>query len=199
MKIVCLGDSLTFGYGVYPSQCWVDLLKQHTKCEIINSGINGDTTAGMLSRSYGDVIENKPTHVIIMGGTNDLLQDYSLGNVINNIEELIYEALQNSIKPIVAIQIPVIESMASIYWDDSIEYKKINKNLEVYRNWVTDYSKDDSLKYIDFYSKFTDELKCREKSELYVDGIHPTALGHKIMYECAEKLINSIYHSLGNN
>lgn len=198
MKIVCFGDSLTSGFGVYPSKCWVSLLRQHFGCEVLNRGISGDTTAGMLSRSYKDIVENKPSHVVLMGGTNDLLQGYSLNNITSNIEELILEAEKNNIKPIIAIQIPVEETMARKYWYDGIDYCRINKNLEIYKNWVTEYSIKKCINYIDFYSEFMCELRKKEKYEIYIDGIHPTALGHKIMACCAERLIDYNYH-LGNN
>jgi hypothetical protein len=73
MKIVCLGDSLTYGYGVEKNNRWTQLIKSELNAEIINKGINGDTTAGMLMRSYNDIIKDYPTHSIIMGGTNDFL------------------------------------------------------------------------------------------------------------------------------
>ena len=48
MKLICIGDSLTFGYGVRPSQRWTRLCAQETGGEIVNEGISGDTTGGML-------------------------------------------------------------------------------------------------------------------------------------------------------
>ena len=48
MKLICIGDSLTFGYGVRPSQRWTRLCAQETGWEIVNEGISGDTTGGML-------------------------------------------------------------------------------------------------------------------------------------------------------
>lgn len=50
MKLICIGDSLTFGYGVRPSQRWTRLCAQETGWEIVNKGISGDTTGGMLVR-----------------------------------------------------------------------------------------------------------------------------------------------------
>ena len=44
MKLICIGDSLTFGYGVRPSQRWTRLCAQETGWEIVNEGISGDTT-----------------------------------------------------------------------------------------------------------------------------------------------------------
>ena len=50
MRLICIGDSLTFGYGVHLSQRWTQLCAQETGWELVNEGINGDTTGGMLAR-----------------------------------------------------------------------------------------------------------------------------------------------------
>jgi len=46
LSIVCIGDSLTFGYGVNKSENWVSLVATRVKEKIINKGIPGDTTSG---------------------------------------------------------------------------------------------------------------------------------------------------------
>ena len=56
MKLICIGDSLTFGYGVHLSQRWTQLCAQETGWELVNEGINGDTTGGMLARMQGGVL-----------------------------------------------------------------------------------------------------------------------------------------------
>ena len=48
MKIVCLGDSLTYGFMVRRSKIWTKLSEDKTGFEIINEGISGDTSGGML-------------------------------------------------------------------------------------------------------------------------------------------------------
>lgn len=73
MKIVCIGDSITYGYNVDYNQSWIHPARQKTGYEIINCGINGDTSGGMLARFYDDVITEKPDYVHIMGGVNDII------------------------------------------------------------------------------------------------------------------------------
>ena len=55
MKIICIGDSLTEGYGVGRPENWVTLLNERSENDIINKGISGDTTGGMLARFQKDV------------------------------------------------------------------------------------------------------------------------------------------------
>ena len=43
MKIVCLGDSLTYGYGVPRKDGWVSLAAQATGHTLVNKGVSGDT------------------------------------------------------------------------------------------------------------------------------------------------------------
>ena len=80
MRLICIGDSLTFGYGVHLSQRWTQLCAQETGWELVNEGINGDTTGGMLARMQGGVLAelregglgaDRP-YVLLMGGSNDV-------------------------------------------------------------------------------------------------------------------------------
>ena len=50
MELICLGDSLTYGYGVRSAQRWSTLVGQGLQCEVTKLGICGDPTGGMLVR-----------------------------------------------------------------------------------------------------------------------------------------------------
>jgi acyl-CoA thioesterase I len=56
MSVVCLGDSLIEGCDVAPGERWHALAAARLEAEFVNSGIGGDTSAGLLSRFYPDVI-----------------------------------------------------------------------------------------------------------------------------------------------
>lgn len=69
MKIVCLGDSLTWvGYGGSYFQELVKLLPEH---EFINAGVGGNTVVNLLRRVDEDVIAHAPDAVFVMVGGND--------------------------------------------------------------------------------------------------------------------------------
>lgn len=187
MKIVALGDSLTYGFGVYKSECWLELTKNTLNIEILNKGINGDTTSGMLSRSYRDAIEINPNYVIIMGGTNDLFKNTPPKNIKENILELIKEAESFNIIPIVGIQIPVYAPMAMEMWSPYIDYTKVNIDIEEYHSFMVNHCMENNILFIDFYKNFSGSLNSNNINSYYVDGVHPSALGHKLM---ANSLIN---------
>lgn len=47
---IFIGDSLTFGYGVSKNETWVYKLQKSLNCNLINRGINGNTTAWSVLR-----------------------------------------------------------------------------------------------------------------------------------------------------
>ena len=49
-KILCIGDSLTYGYGVSRGQRWTTLAAEKSGWTLTNHGVCGDTTGGMLVR-----------------------------------------------------------------------------------------------------------------------------------------------------
>lgn len=194
MKIVCIGDSLTYGYGVFRAACWVELIKDKLNVSVINKGINGDTTSGMLSRSYIDVIKKHPTHVIIMGGSNDFIANRSLKMIQENITELIKESLEHSIIPIIAVEMPIDKTLAEIKWSNAPDYDSINSSIENYRKWILKFCADTNMTCIDFHKCFTENLENKSPKELYIDGLHPTVLGHKLMAECAYNVLHLDKH-----
>jgi len=73
--IVALGASNTFGKGVarnqaYPAQLETILRAKGASVRVVNAGINGDTTEGILQRLDG-VVPNGTSAVILQPGGND--------------------------------------------------------------------------------------------------------------------------------
>jgi acyl-CoA thioesterase-1 len=193
MKIVCIGDSLTSGFGVFKDKRWTELMIKNHKLNIINKGINGDTTTGMLCRFFDDVLSLKPSLAIIMGGCNDFISNRSLRNTEINMEEMVLDALSHNIIPIPAIEIPLIEEMAKRKWRQDADYAYVTESSLLYRNWILKFSESKGLNCIDFYRLFQEKLNSYSTRELYIDGIHPTALGHKFMAEEAIRVVSQIH------
>lgn len=98
MKILCFGDSNTYGYdprsyfgGQYPAQNrWVDLLAQKMGCKVVNAGENGreiPRREGELQRFDLMLSNQKPLDLLlVMLGGNDLLQGNSVEIVAQRME-----------------------------------------------------------------------------------------------------------------
>lgn len=98
MKILCFGDSNTYGYDPrsffgsrYPAEHrWVDLVAGKLGCQAVNAGENGREIPGRendLGR-FGQLLrEQEPLDLlIVMLGTNDLLQGNSVEAVTERME-----------------------------------------------------------------------------------------------------------------
>lgn len=182
MNIVCIGDSLTYGYGVSKENNWVHLASQISNNTFINSGLNGDTTSCMLFRLQEDLINFNPHKAFIMVGTNDFLMGYKLENTIENIDLIIDECLNNNIIPYLGIQMKVDKNLANLYWSSYINYDEVNLKIEKYRNYLIKKCTTENLIYFDFYDIFENSLE----KNLYLDGIHPSINGHKLMFSIIE-------------
>lgn len=94
--LVCLGDSITAGYGLdekqaYPALLGAKMKERHPAWKVVNGGVSGDTTAGGLAR-LDWVLKAKPTLVLVALGGNDGLRalpvDRSATNLARIIEQL---------------------------------------------------------------------------------------------------------------
>lgn len=170
MKIVCLGDSITWGFPHGPQDSWVDMLSRALNVTIINKGINGDTTSGMLRRFPRAVLEQKPTHLILMGGINDVVQQESYDRITHNIMDMVEMAKAEGIKVILGTP-------------TAVDFEPWEKLLIRLRQWIFQYAAEQGIAVIDFSQAFYDQSDQLKTELLLPDGGHPTRKGYKAMFE----------------
>lgn len=160
MKILCLGDSFTQGYLV--DKNYTDYLKDEGH-EIINLGINGDRTSGMLERFK----PKKCDIQIIFGGTNDTFDRVSPEQIFTNIKKILDKSLAE--KNIIVIP-PLMEE------DESYpRYKEINQTINQYG------------KLAGIFDVIIIDARKIEPS--YIDGLHMREDFHKALAEEILKVI----------
>ncbi|GAA0693377.1 MULTISPECIES: GDSL-type esterase/lipase family protein [Clostridium] len=190
-KITCIGDSLTFGYGVSKDKKWIDILaKELPQYEVLNKGVNGDTTSGLLSRFYQDVILNKPEKTIITIGSNDFLTGRTVDSAFENLKLLIKESKENAIGTFIGIEPLICADLAKEYWCSYLDYSIINSKISLYRYKILNYCKEKSIDCIDFYDLFENLNSKLENHDMFLDGLHPKEEIHKIMAKEVIKIIN---------
>lgn len=191
IKITCIGDSLTFGYGVSKDKKWIDILaKELPQYEVLNKGVNGDTTSGVLSRFYQDVILNKPEKTIITIGSNDFLTGRTVDSAFENLKLLIKEAKENGIDTFLGIEPLICADLAKEYWCSYLDYSIINSKISLYRYKILNYCKEENIDCIDFYDLFEKLNSKLENHDMFLDGLHPKEEIHKIMAKEVIKIIN---------
>ncbi len=72
MKIICIGDSCTYGQGVRSSEAWPAVLERLTGHDVRNAGVCGDTTRLGLERFPRDVQLHRPDVVVLQFLANDV-------------------------------------------------------------------------------------------------------------------------------
>jgi acyl-CoA thioesterase-1 len=170
MKIVCLGDSITWGFPWGPKESWVKMLADSIDGEVINQGINGNSTSDMLMRFKSSVLKYNPTHVIIMGGINDVISGESFDRICWNINQMAEKAIENKIEVILGIPTAVDDP----HWE---------RLLVRIRKWMIELCQQKGLKYIDFSRAFYDDQGNIKTELLLPDGGHPDRAGYKALFE----------------
>jgi len=177
-KIVAIGDSITYGFPYLQCSSWVHLVSEELGFPIVNKGVNGDTSSQMLKRFDLDVISILPSHVIIMGGTNDACARVEAEEVYNNIRYMVEMALQYGIIPIIGLPIPC-------------NYPQDEYILGLYREDMREYALTNDLYVIDFYTAFLKYESKQPQVKFYADMLHPNESGYKIMAGLAVKALQT--------
>lgn len=184
MKLVCIGDSFTRGFKIRAAEAWPMLLGETAGVEVQNQGINGDSTAGMLSRFQWDVIQAAPSRVIITGGVNDLILRVSADTACSNISTMVHHARHHRIVPVIGIEPPVVPDMAEAFWPEITDFWQVNLELAELRLKLLSFAKAFRVEVADFYSCL--EAYDGDRRELYSDGLHLKAEGNRLMLEAVQ-------------
>ena len=192
--IVCHGDSLTEGADVDQSQTWPALVEKALSIRIINSGISGDTTSGLLSRFFHDVIQYRPGIVIIMAGTNDLWWDLSINVILANIFSMACQAQHHNIAPVIGLPLPVYVDAAQ--QQDMLEplggFKKCLEKMSQLIKALCDTAEKCDVAWMDLYHPFFDQQGKVAGKYFLEDGLHPNKEGHRRMAEITTRFLRAV-------
>lgn len=185
-KIVCHGDSLTEGYDINLAVRWSNLLSEATGIEIINSGISGDTTGGMLARFGRMVLDHQPTHVTIMGGTNDLNLNIADEVILGNMLAMTRYARLHKVQAIIGIPTSIFPEVMPFDSESVfIGPASFHKRVEIFQDKLKRFVKEEGLPSIDF-SDMPQQL-------FLADGVHPSEEGQVVMMEKAKSVLEQLF------
>ncbi len=189
MKIVFIGDSITSGYALRKNDIWTNIINNKTNYEIINKGIIGDTTGGMLARFTRDVIYEKPDIVHIMGGSNDIICSNSNENVKSNIMAMAHQALANNIKPIIGISPTIMIDDIIDEWQNFTNFSEVEKQVIELNKWIKKFTNTFRADLIDYKVELKSMLD-EDLTNIYIDGIHLNTKGNELLAEIFIKHIS---------
>jgi len=105
-KIVALGDSLTAGYGLpadaaFPVVLQKALREKGVEVEIVNGGVSGDTSAGLLARLDWTLGEDADAAIVEIGA-NDMLRGFEPAGTRKNIDAILDHLRERKIPFLIA-------------------------------------------------------------------------------------------------
>lgn len=89
--VIMLGDSITRRTD------WSSLLPDNT---VVNMGVDGDKTGGMLAR-LGSALAQNPKVLCIMGGINDFRTGFAVSTAYNNLASIVSQARAAGVRVII--------------------------------------------------------------------------------------------------
>lgn len=188
--IVCFGDSLTAGFQSPTSE---QPMGQETPyghvlqewlgaaVEVRVSGICGELTGEMAMRFRRDVLQYQPSHVVMLGGTNDLGWDAQAAGIMRNLVKMYEQARAVQIMPI-PVTVPSIRVDGAGGGPDAEAWigQHLARRAEL-NDLIQEYAIAKSLPWIDLFTA-TAESTTRQLATHYSnDGLHLTTAGYRLL------------------
>ena len=174
-RVVVLGDSLTAGLGLDPSESYPAILQRMLRdhgyaFEVVNAGVSGDTSADGLRRL--DWSLDGDVQVLILAlGANDGLRGLPPSQMKENLQRIITRARQRGI----AVLLAGMEAPPNLGDRYTAEFRAAFKDLAA----------SNHLPFVPFLLEGVAGIDSLNQS----DRLHPTALG-------AQKIAATIWPSL---
>lgn len=176
-RVVFLGDSITDGWRLaeaFPGKPYV------------NRGISGQTTSQMLVRMFPDVINLKPSVLVVLAGTNDIARNtgpQTLEMIGQNFQAITELAKLHGIKVVLCSLLPVSDYTARKQTDRRPPADILRLNA-----WLKEYAAKAGAVFADYHSATVDE-KGFLRDGTSNDGLHPNAKGYQLMVPVVEAAV----------
>jgi lysophospholipase L1-like esterase len=182
-RVVFMGDSIT--------DSWPQRVPEFFAGKpYVGRGISGQTTPQMLVRFRRDVIDLKPSVVVILAGTNDIAGNTGAitdEEIEGNLASMAQLAKANGIRVVLASITPVSAYHTSPIGIPQTSARPMSR-IRAINAWVKDYAAANGHVYLDYFSAMVDSSGLLQ-ADLSADDLHPNARGYAIMGPLAEAAI----------
>ena len=178
-RVIFFGDSIT--------DLW-HLNEYFPDRAFVNRGIGGQITGEMLGRLKADVINLRPSAVVILAGTNDLARGIALTGIEDNLLMMADLCDTYKIKVIFASVLPV----SDYHSGENKSYGRTPQRPPIFikalNEWIESFCANRHHVYLNYHAAMVDETG-QLKADLGDDGLHPNAKGYRIMAPLALEAI----------
>jgi acyl-CoA thioesterase-1 len=183
VKIVALGDSLTYGWMV--DKGFLDYLKEMLAVKypgslitIINRGIPGDTAEGGLHRLEHHVLKSEPDLVFIQFALNDAFSGYPVERFQRNIESIIGKIINETSSELLL--------MTSVALEENEQWI-----AEKFYSTLQQIAEKEEMQIVCVHEYW--ERKMGEGTAfdtlVQADRVHPTTAGYRLMAEAVMEVL----------
>ena len=166
-SIIFLGDShiehFDFGSSVFPG--------------IVNRGITGDFTAGVLLR-LDEIIRSEPGKIFIEVGTNDVIEKVSESEICKNYEQIVSRLAKEAPHAEIYIQSILPVCVEGSYFTSN---ENVNNRIISVNGKLKELAAKYHCVYINLYDKLSENNSLRK--DLNSDAVHLNKKGYSIWME----------------
>ena len=173
-SIIFLGNSITDGAH------WAELFNNPN---ILNRGIGGDITEGVLMR-IKEIVRHKPSKLFIAIGTNDIHMEIPTLDIIKNYLEILENVRTSSPNTRIYVQsvLPVAVPSGSFPFHNNEGVLELNKGL---RKICAELD----IPYLDLHPHFADETG-KLRSDLTNDNLHLLGPGYLLWKDLIQDYVS---------
>lgn len=164
-KIIVIGDSISTGYNI--AESWPSRLQKSLNVRLNNHSVNGEQTEYGLENIEALLKQQKPTHVIILLGTNDVYKG-SANTAIKNLNAMVSISKKYDTQTIV-LTIP-----------PSLGPETAQQSTRAINQAITAMASD--VIVIDVFAAFEYALKNSQQPLLH-DKVHPNEAGQELIFK----------------
>ncbi len=200
-KILFFGDSITDvkfnkkmnknikGKDIYPIQLKKIFKKYSKNIQVEIKGIASNRTYHLYDRLTKDCINLKPDVIVMLIGVNDAWENYvpeQYPPLLRPMEPHIREVYRR-----IRTELPNTQILYLMpFMIDSVQEKfPFHKTLDEFRAVLKNIALENDAAVIDMQEIYNEAQKIYAPSDLAIDGIHPTNLGHKVMADAILKVV----------
>ncbi|WP_372385306.1 SGNH/GDSL hydrolase family protein [Vibrio sp. BS-M-Sm-2] len=168
-------DLVMFGDSITEWAPWADIFRD---VSMVNRGLAGDTTTGMLRR-IDTTLNVKPKLVCFMAGINDLAQGYDVDHIYQNYIDMLKVWQENDIRILV---------QSTLYVGSKLQ--GLNPSVELLNRKVSEYCSQQGIAFLDVNSVLSpNQLLSNEYS---CDDLHLNAKAYQVWAEVLQPAITEL-------
>lgn len=200
-RVLFIGDSITdvrfnsknrFKFkvkSIYATQLKKRFKAYSKDIKVEIKGIASNRTYHVYDRLTADCINLKPDVIIMLIGVNDAWENYGPEHyppLLRPVEPHMKEIYRR-----IRAELPDAQVLYLMpFLIDAVEEKlPFHKMLDEFRELLKRLAEENGAAVLDMQAVFYEAQKTIDPVKLAVDGIHPTTLGHKVMADAIEKVI----------